>query len=184
MIAIYKITSPTGKVYIGQSWDIARRKREYNRLSCKKQIKLHASIKKHNWVNHQFDIIVEFPSDVNQEIMDNYEKLYWSQYLDLGFDMMNIKEPGKGGKLAQSTKDKISAKAKGRIFTEDHKRNLSLSHIGSSQNKGRVLTDEHKKKIGESKLGNLYNKGRKMSEYNKIKLAEGRRNSKKITNGE
>ncbi len=44
MIGIYKITSPTNKIYIGQSWTIEKREKAYGAKSCKKQPKLYFSI--------------------------------------------------------------------------------------------------------------------------------------------
>ena len=54
---IYKLTSPTGKVYVGQSKDIKRRFKQYKRLACEFQPKLYASLSKHGPKNHAFDII-------------------------------------------------------------------------------------------------------------------------------
>lgn len=54
---IYKITSPTGKIYIGQSANIRNRKRHYKNLGCKKQRRLYHSLEKYGFENHQFDII-------------------------------------------------------------------------------------------------------------------------------
>lgn len=54
---IYKITSPTGRVYIGQSENITSRIRNYSGLQAKGQPRLYASLKKYGWKNHQFDII-------------------------------------------------------------------------------------------------------------------------------
>lgn len=39
-IGIYKIKSPSNRIYIGQSWDIDKRLNYYKRLLCKSQIKL------------------------------------------------------------------------------------------------------------------------------------------------
>ena len=48
MIGIYKITSPTKKIYIGQSINIEYRIESYKKLiRCKKQIKLYNSLKKY-----------------------------------------------------------------------------------------------------------------------------------------
>jgi group I intron endonuclease len=63
MIGIYKITSPTNKIYIGQSVDIERRFKEYKRLNCKKQTKLYFSLKKHGVENHVFEILEECSQD-------------------------------------------------------------------------------------------------------------------------
>jgi len=52
---IYKITSPTGKIYIGQSVDIDRRFRCYVNLHhVKSQRKLHYSLLKHGAKFHQY----------------------------------------------------------------------------------------------------------------------------------
>ena len=57
MIGIYKITSPSGKVYIGQSRNIKNRKWRYKRLDCKSQVKLYSSFKKYGFDKHKFEII-------------------------------------------------------------------------------------------------------------------------------
>ena len=56
---IYKITSPSGRVYIGQSEDIKRRKNEYKNLYNKiqSQTKLYHSFLKYGWEAHIFEII-------------------------------------------------------------------------------------------------------------------------------
>jgi len=60
MIGIYKITSPSGKVYIGQSTCVESRISDYRRLtSCKKQRRLYSSLKAHGAVAHVFDVIEE-----------------------------------------------------------------------------------------------------------------------------
>lgn len=119
---IYKITSPTGKVYIGQSWNIEIRKSYCRGLRCKGQPYICNSLTKHGWNNHIFEIIHELPADVNQEIMDNYEILYWQLYKELGIEMLNIKEPGSRGKHNAITKQIISEKALGNTRT------LGLKH--------------------------------------------------------
>ena len=54
---IYKITSPTGRIYIGQSVNIKLRFRAYKNGGGKGQPKLRRSIDKYGWNEHQFDII-------------------------------------------------------------------------------------------------------------------------------
>ena len=43
---IYKVTSPTNKVYIGQTINLSRRESEYKKIQCKAQPKLFYSLKK------------------------------------------------------------------------------------------------------------------------------------------
>ena len=60
IIGIYKITSPSNKIYIGQSVDILRRKKQYEKLYySSKQPAIHNSILKYGWNNHIFEIIEE-----------------------------------------------------------------------------------------------------------------------------
>lgn len=60
MIGIYKITSPTGRVYIGQTVDIVRRFKQYKKgISCSTQVKLHSSLQKHGISNHLFEVVEE-----------------------------------------------------------------------------------------------------------------------------
>ncbi len=54
---IYKITSPSKRVYIGQSLNILLRFSYYKRMSCVKQTKLYRSLKKHGVEKHSFDIV-------------------------------------------------------------------------------------------------------------------------------
>ena len=43
MVGIYKITSPSGKIYIGQSWNISDRISRYKTIRCKTQGKIYNS---------------------------------------------------------------------------------------------------------------------------------------------
>jgi len=60
---IYKITSPTNKIYIGQSIDIFNRWNQYKKLksSIKQQPKIYNSLKFYGINNHTFEIIEECP---------------------------------------------------------------------------------------------------------------------------
>jgi len=119
MVGIYKITSPTNKVYIGQSWDIIARKSVYKSMRCSGQTKLYASLIKYGWETHSFVIIHVLPEDINQTILDNYEILYFELYKDSGHKMMNVREPGKGGKLSEQTKNILSIINTGKKYSEE-----------------------------------------------------------------
>ena len=57
IIGIYKITSPTNRIYIGSSNDIYNRWCSYKNLKCKSQTKLYNSLLKYGAENHIFEII-------------------------------------------------------------------------------------------------------------------------------
>ena len=54
---IYKITSPIGKIYIGQAININERWNDYKCLDCKAQRYIYNSLKKYGVDNHKFEII-------------------------------------------------------------------------------------------------------------------------------
>jgi group I intron endonuclease len=141
MTGIYKIQSPTGKVYIGQSIDIERRFRQYKYgLKNCHQLKLKASIQKHGIAKHIFNVEYILPGDVSTDVLNSYEQFYIDQYRVAGFILLNIKEAGSNGLMAQETKDKISNALKG----------VPKKRIGFK------LSDEHVQAIRKA------NKGRKM----------------------
>jgi len=114
MIAIYKIVSPTNKIYIGQSWCIRRRINQYEKTHCSRQKKLYNSIIKYGWENHKFQILTILPKDVSQTILNDYEIYYWQQYKDCEFEMLNIKDPGSNGKHSEDTKSLMRKNRKGK----------------------------------------------------------------------
>ena len=146
MSVIYKITSPTNRIYIGQSWDFEERISYYRTLNCKGQTKVYNSLNKYGYSNHKIDILEQF-YDISQEQLDSREVYWWKHYIDLGFDMLNIREPGKGGRLAETTKIKISKKLKGRKLSPVHKANVIKALIG------REMSPKIRQKISESNSG-------------------------------
>lgn len=129
---IYKITSPEGKTYIGQSVDLKRRKSEYKRLHCKDQPAVYDSLKKHGFDKHLFEIILL--CDVCQ--LNEMERYYQIVYDATGDNSLNLSVMGYGdspGWISDVVKNKISSSKKGRKrpkFSEEWIRNISKAHIG------------------------------------------------------
>ena len=130
---IYKITSPSGKIYIGRSYRIKERWRTYRRMDCKDQNKLFASFFKYGVDNHEFIILHELPNDVEKEVIERYEIIYLDLYKDCGLELLNLAPGGKGvGKLkdyqcmkAGRVHKGISTWTKGR-FGKDHNRSKQI----------------------------------------------------------
>jgi len=139
MIGIYKITSPSKCIYIGQSKNIERRFNEYKINQCKTQKRLYNSLLKHGWQNHKFEIIHELPIDVTQDVLDRYEIFVWKQYKEAGFEMLNIQEPGNGGKHSDNTKSLISLKNKEYEITQFDKSGKFIKHWTSVYEAGKIL---------------------------------------------
>jgi len=88
MIGIYKITNPSGKVYIGQSIDIEKRFKGYKSEKCTaytNQIRLKNSMLKHGWENHIFEVVCECEiGDLNK-----LERKYQDEYNVVGPQGLN-----------------------------------------------------------------------------------------------
>jgi group I intron endonuclease len=132
---IYKITSPTGKIYVGQSWNINKRLNDYKCCISESQRKLYNSFKKYGADNHKFDIVTKLDNP-SQEQLDNLEVNYISDY-GKEYELLNIRGGGNGGKHSEETKLKISE---------------SLKKIGN-QREGYITPKETKLKISEAKKG-------------------------------
>jgi len=156
ILGIYKITSPSGKVYIGQSANILKRFRYYKYYSAYQQPKLHSSLLKYGWETHIFEVIHELPFDVSQEVLDKYENLYIDLYKSCNLDLLNIRGGGSRGKVSEDTKKKLSIAHTGKILSEATKKKISESR------KGKCL-GENNHRYGKPVPNQDHNKGKKQS---------------------
>lgn len=149
---IYKITSPTGRVYIGQSVDINHRFGSYIKMYVKNegQVKLYRSFLKHGVENHSFEIIEE----CSEEELNCRER-FWQDDFDVlngGLNCRLTKTEDKSGKVSNETLSK-----------------MSQASIGNQHWLGKTHSQETKDKIGNA------NRGRKHSE--EINKSKGRKGS-------
>lgn len=127
MIGIYKITSPTQKIYIGQSVDIEYRFYLYSIKSCHRQIKLYRSLNKHGVDSHKFEVICECTIEELNEKERYYQELY---------DVLN-----KHGLncVYQCTE------AKRKVISDDMKNKISIANSGERNGMyGKKLSEEFK----------------------------------------
>ena len=78
LCGIYKITSPTGRIYIGQSKNFEKRFSDYRRGRCPQQRRLFNSLFKHGFVNHSIEII----EICEVEDLDCRER-YWQDFYNV-----------------------------------------------------------------------------------------------------
>lgn len=104
MIGIYKITSPSNKVYIGQSVKIEKRLIKYKNLFCKSQPKIYNSIKKYGWDKHKFEVICE--CDIYE--LNDKERYYQDLYncIQNGMNCTLTMQNGKSGTQSKLTIEK------------------------------------------------------------------------------
>jgi group I intron endonuclease len=154
MIGIYKITSPTNKIYIGQSVDIDDRFRKYKNLNCNRQTIIYNSLKKYGWEQHIFEIIEECPADKLLE-----RETYWKEYYKvLEVPSLCCRIDGKGGYMNEETKIKIGLKHKGKIMSDEAKAKISEALKGrkvtwdSKGPKDYKYTEEQKQKMRKPRV--------------------------------
>jgi group I intron endonuclease len=151
MVGIYKVTSPTGKVYIGQSWEVEGRLNCYRKGKCHKG-RIKNSLISHGPENHTYEIVHVLPSDVKQEVLDIYEQLYMDRYRDCGIELLNIRGGGSRGRLAETTKEKMSITKKGKPVYK--KRGVSVPRTKESIEKQRkTITGRTRPKHSETLTG-------------------------------
>lgn len=160
LIGIYKITSPSGRIYIGQSIDIKRRFRYYNNLKCKEQPKLYNSFLKYGVEAHKFEII----ELCMQKYLNNMERYYQEKYdtVNNGLNLLYVKSDHFNGNHSEESKKKISQTLKGRPIHENTKAALLLS------NKTRILSAESIERFRKASTG------KKFTQESKDKMSKAR----------
>jgi group I intron endonuclease len=134
MVGIYKIESPSGKVYIGKSINIENRHSHYKRGHSKEQPFLHHSLQKYGWDNHKISILEE----CEIEVLDEREKYYIKLYNSVE-NGLNLTYGGDGGVKSNTTKNKMSTSHTGMKKPWAGLKKLSKTHR-ESLTQGRINT--------------------------------------------
>lgn len=161
---IYKLTSPSGKSYIGQTINLKDRKRcFYNPNKYYSGHKLDNAIKKYGIENFKYEIVIQIVESDKfklREKLNELEIYYIEKYnsYNNGYNMTLGGSGSKGCFQTEESRKKISNKAKGRK--------------GSMT--GKHLTEEQRKKISAFAKTRIGNKnpffGKSHSETTKRKI--------------
>lgn len=185
---IYKITSPSGKIYIGQTISLYYRKSRYKNCNCKAQPKLYNSIFKYGWENHVFEII-EQHEYCGDKLLLNEREMFWINHFDSFNKGLNCTKGGDGNigySVSDEVKKKISDTLTGRERSEEHIKNNVSSRLEGA---GYIPTESTKEKIRQAKLGTKHSdetkekmskvrKGKKLSDDWRKSISEGRKGYK------
>jgi group I intron endonuclease len=169
MIGIYKITSPSNKIYIGQSVNLKTRFRKYKYLNCKRQTHLYNSFVKYGVENHKFEIIEECSLEQLNE-----REIYWGNYFNvLDKNGLNLRLGDARGKCSEEMKQKIGKGNKNKIMSEEAKQKISKALKGrlvtweTPGPKGYKYTEEQKQKLSNG-LKEYYKNNKDFPTKNKI----------------
>lgn len=165
---IYKITSPSGKIYIGQTLNARRRFLDYKSKSARSQPGLNNSIKKYGWDKHTFDVIHYLPFDVTQDVLNVYECFYMDAYKSCGIKLLNVKEGGSNGRNSDESIKKANEKWK--IWFKNNPDGIKKSVENSVlARKGKGLSAEHVEKIRRRMKGRLFTDSHRFNHAKSLK---------------
>ena len=147
---IYMLTSPSGKIYIGQTIrPIHKRLEEHEsgrNVGCRA---IYNAIQYHGWENFEKDWY-----ECSDEDLNKHEELMIEVLGTLAPGGYNLKEGGANGKHSEESKQKMSESQRGEnngMYGKIHG-DKTRQKIGDSQS-GKIHTDETKQKMSESKTG-------------------------------
>lgn len=138
---IYKITSPTGRIYVGQTWNLEKRITSYRRGGCKNQRMIYNSIKKHGFDSHIIDVIDM--GRFTQKELDDME-IFWIDKVGSFFpdnkNGMNLTRGGRGNKGKKASAETIK-KQRARRHSEETKKLLSEMWRGGKSPNAKPVFD-------------------------------------------
>jgi group I intron endonuclease len=135
MGVIYKITSPSGKFYIGKSKNLKKRIKDYKYQYKKRKSIIHDSIKSYGWDNHTIEVIENCDDSILSE-----REIFWIKELNSyhlnnskGMNMTLGGEVGGGSwmhdierrKKQSESRSGVNGTFYGRHHTEENKKILS-----------------------------------------------------------
>lgn len=171
---IYKITSPTGAIYIGQSVNIKNRWALYKNGHCKDQRRLFNSLKKHGVENHTFDVVEECDRECLNSLETHYIQVFDTFNTSHGMNLRTgggqrviisdetrlilkkaLKGKNLGKKPTKETLAKMSAAQIGRKHSKKTIEKIVMSRAGykHSDNTKEKISNRHKgRKFTEKRL--------------------------------
>lgn len=128
---IYKITSPSGRIYIGQSKNINSRIKRYKKLQCcKTQLFLYRSFLKYGVENHKFEIIDL--GNYSKKQLNKLEVKYILQYNSFnGWKNggLNLSTGGDSYEFDKSVREKMSKTRKRKIKEGQLNSKLTIEQV-------------------------------------------------------
>lgn len=166
---IYKIVSPSGRVYVGKTSDFKERMYYYKLGICKRQPLIKASINKYGFLNHSVEILEQF-EDIEVK-KANQREIFWIAF----YKSNKCKYPQYRGLNLTDGGDGIV----GYKHTEEHKKRQS-DYLKANPNKGQIKKGNVPWNAGSKGVVKAWNKGLKgaqvgWSKGKKFELSEEER---------
>ena len=166
---IYKYTSPSGKIYIGQTINEKSRKSQHKHDSVKLDTYFGKAIRKYGFENLKYEVIIKFKPTINREklkrVLDllekRYIKLYKSDSHEFGYNLNVGGEGNLGYEHTEEARKKISVNQKKRMENEEY-RNTVIKNLIGDPDRDRTWSEESKQKMSKSQDKNK----KKVCKYN------------------
>jgi len=103
---IYMLTAPSGKRYVGQTWDFERRMKRYAVGDGVGQRAIHAAVKKYGWEN--FDAAVIACGIQTQDALNQTEMAFIVMLGSVAPNGYNLRTGATGGRVSEKTRKRMS----------------------------------------------------------------------------
>jgi group I intron endonuclease len=169
---IYKITSPSGRVYIGQTKNTKERWARYRDGECGNQYLLRRSLMKYGWINHKFE---EIETITGTKTECNSKEMFWIRtYMsnrhryrdgngmnatDGGNGILGLKHSDESKKLMGNATSKRPGYWAGKPMMQEVKDKIKATKKAryeqglAGPNKGKKMSQDTKDKIAKTKKG-------------------------------
>lgn len=115
---VYLLTSPSGKQYVGQTWNLHKRVLEYKNRHARGQDALHNAIVKYGWDN--FSVAIIACGIQTQDALDKTEIAFIALLGTMKPAGYNLMSGGMGGGHSPESIKKMSAAKKGKTHSPEH----------------------------------------------------------------
>jgi group I intron endonuclease len=165
---IYKYTSPSGKIYIGQTINEKSRKNQHKIKTILQQTKFGKALAKYGFENFEYEVIIKFKPTLHIEklkkVLNKLEKRYIKLYdsIDNGYNLMT---GGESSLHSQETKEKLRQISLN--MSIEHKEKLSVA----AKNRSKDLEDYMLDNLSKGRIGN--------SEETRLKMSKAKEEKKK-----
>jgi len=150
---VYKITSPSGKIYIGSTIKLRRRLNRYRRGNCPKQWKLLNSFNKYDPSNHVFEII-----EKDLLLEDLYKReAYWGNFYnvlgDCGLNLQLPKASDIRKTISEESRQRRREAQLGKKHTPEAIEKIRTASTGRKYPNRKPFSEETRKKFSEARKG-------------------------------
>ncbi|AGE59473.1 GIY-YIG catalytic domain-containing endonuclease [Acanthocystis turfacea Chlorella virus OR0704.3] len=166
---IYRLTSPSGKSYVGQTTRPIEERLKEHQFPSSHCVAISNAIQHHGWENMKKEW-----HEIPDEDLNFYEEMLVAFLGTLSPCGYNLREGGgSGGKMSEEVKQKIREVNIGKTLSDTHKQKIRGANLG------KTLSDDHKQKISEAQFGkknHMY--GQNHTDKTKQKISDSTRGDK------